>query len=308
LASRSITQANVARTGPSDERRGQADGIHRHFQAFFSLRVYTALRQIFKNYNKKTGNPMTDKITSIDINTASPEILETIRKWTVDAGFSIYEENEKRIIYYKDIRFNTAWFLIKEENGKIKIDTWLAPKGMTPDITGNMWKGYKIPVPSGFAIGPNAIYKKLYRSLMEALESNPGSTVQFNKTSSDRPRIKKGTFVNIFIFIGILDLLSGSLNLFNAYNSFAAQYINENIKNTFVTNGIYEIVMGIIFIVIAQLLRKGKLLAIWLYSLTIVIIVVYHMVMGYKFPYFQIIFGALTIALLLELKKNGELS
>src|SRR5512133_650285 len=116
---------------------------------------------------------MEDEATVIELNMSTVELEQIVEKWAVEEKFSKHEKSLKRTLYFKNIRFNTAWLSIESDGENSKIITWLAPKGMKPDAKGNFWLGRKIAVPNGFTYGPPRIYKKQFNKLMATLEGKP---------------------------------------------------------------------------------------------------------------------------------------
>ncbi len=47
---------------------------------------------------------MEDKTTIVEISMDPTELFETVQSWATETKFSVYEKNEKRTIYSKNIR------------------------------------------------------------------------------------------------------------------------------------------------------------------------------------------------------------
>jgi hypothetical protein len=251
---------------------------------------------------------MEDITTVVEFVIEPVKLYEIIQSWATEAKFSIYEKNEKRTIYSKNIRFNTAWLLIENQGENTKLNAWLAPRGMQPDAKGSTWSGWKIAVPNGFAIGPVSIYKKQFNKLMEMLKSKSKNIVmsQSNQRGGkNQQKIEKGTYVKGLAFIGIIEFLLGMLSTISA-STFISSF--PAVGNVTLINGIFNMVLGILTFTCSRLLKNGKALAIWLYSAAILINVAYEIAMGHKFPYFSMLIGAFIIWQLLTFKKEWELS
>ena len=246
---------------------------------------------------------MEDKTTIVEISMDPTELFETVQSWATETKFSVYEKNEKRTIYSKNIRSVTAWLVIENHNENAKLNAWLAPKGLKPDAKGSTWSGRKIAVPNGFATGPASIYKKQFNKLMEMLKSKSKNIViQENK---NQQKLEKDTFVKGLVAIGIIQLIVGVLGIISA-SAFISSY--PDLGNVSLKNGIFSMVLGTLTFICSRLLKNGKALAIWLYSATILINVAYDIAMGHKFPYFSILFGTFITWKLLTFKKEWELS
>jgi len=246
---------------------------------------------------------MEDKTTIVEISMDPTELFETVQSWATETKFAVYEKNEKRTIYSKNIIATTAWLLIENQGESAKLNAWLAPKGLKPDAKGSTWSGRKIAIPNGFTTGPASIYKKQFNKLMEMLKSKSKNIViQENK---NQQKLEKDTFVKGLVAIGIIQLIVGVLGIISA-SAFISSY--PDLGNVSLKNGIFSMVLGTLTFICSRLLKNGKALAIWLYGATILINVAYDIAMGHKFPYFSILFGTFITWKLLTFKKEWELS
>lgn len=252
---------------------------------------------------------MEDITTVVQLSIEPTELYEIIQSWATETKFSVYEKNEKRTIYSKNIRiFNTAWLLIENQGESAKLDAWLAPKGLKPEAKGSTWSGRKIAIPNGFAMGPVSIYKKQFNKLMEMLKSKSKNIVmsQSNqKEGRNQQKVEKGTYVKGLAVIGVIEFLLGAISAISA-STFISAY--PGVGSVSLKNGIFNMVLGILTFICSRLLKNGKALAIWLYSATILINVAYEIAMGHKIPYFSMIFGVFITWQLLTYKKEWELS
>jgi hypothetical protein len=251
---------------------------------------------------------MEDITTVVELSIEPTELYEVIQSWATEEKFSVYEKNEKRTIYSKNIRvFNTAWLLIENQGESAKINAWLAPKGLKPDAKGSTWSGRKIAIPNGFAMGPVSIYKKQFNKLMEMLKSKSNNIVMRKSNQNEgqnQPKEKEG-YVKGLAFIGIIEFLLGMISAISA-STFISSY--PEVGNVSLKNGIFNMVLGVLTFICSRMLKNGKVLAIWLYSATILLNVAYEISMGHKLPYFSILFGAIITWQLLILKKKWKLS
>lgn len=248
---------------------------------------------------------MADRTTVIEIKMDASELFEIVKNWANTTKFSVHVNDENKIMYFKNISFNRAWLVVENMGENAKVTAWLAPKGLDPNKQGNAWTGWKIPVPNSFAIGPALVYKKDFRSLVETLESKTGSVIKPNKVTSIQFKTNRDVYVIIIIVFGVLNLLNGLLGLFNsAIASSTIKGAQELLLNT----GMFHALMGVILMLTANLLKKGKLLAIWLYAFSILLSIAYYLLMGYRLPYLTIVIYIGTLSSLWKLKKDGEIS
>lgn len=244
---------------------------------------------------------MEDKITVVEVDMDASELNRIVEQWATETKFVLNQKNEKRILYSKNIRLNTAWLSIEGEGENAKIIAWIAPKGLKPDVKGNAWSGWKMAVSNGPIFGPAAIYRKQFNKLMETLKIKSANIV----TNNNQPKIEKRTFVNILVAIGAIEFLSGALSVISAV-TFTTSY--PELGNISLQNGIFNMVLGILTLISSQMLKNGKELALWLYGSTILLNITYEIAMGHKFPYLSIFFSALIIWQLATSKKEWGLA
>jgi hypothetical protein len=251
---------------------------------------------------------MEDITTVVELSIEPTELYEIIQSWAAEAKFSVFEKNEKRIIYSKNILAAAVWLLIENQGENSKLIAWIAPRGLRPDAKGSAWIGWKAAVPNGFAMGPASIYKKQFNELMEMLKSKSKNIVmsQSNqKEGKNQQKAEKGTYVKGLAVIGVIEFLLGAISVISA-STFISAY--PGVGSVTLKNGIFNIVLGILTFICSRMLKNGKALAIWVYSATILINVAYEIAMGHKFPYFSMLFGAFITWQLLTFKKEWELS
>jgi hypothetical protein len=182
------------------------------------------------------------------------------------------------------------------------------PHTVELDAKGNAWSGRKIAVPTSFAIGPASVYKKQFNKLMEMLKSKSTNIIigkSDQKDGKNQPKIEKGAYVKGLAVVGIIAFLLGLISTISA-STFISAYPDVGIVS--LKKGIFNIVLGILTFICSRLLKNGKALAIWLYSSTVLLNVVYEIAMGHKLPYFSMLFGAFITWQLLTFKKEWELS
>ncbi|MBL8078540.1 MAG: hypothetical protein JNM55_11300 [Anaerolineales bacterium] len=250
---------------------------------------------------------MEDATTIVELKIQPAEFLEIVQSWVTETKFSVHEANEARTVYSKNIRLITAWLVIENQYESVIINAWLAPKGMTPESKGSFWKGYKAPVPRGFAIGPAAIYKKQFNKLMQLLENKSKDISYKNTSTANQQNLKKEDLAKAFAFLGIIIFVSGAINCLSAVSLYMNSSPYSELTSTIFTEGLFDVFFGVITYICSRLLKSGKILALWLYCIAVFVNAGFDVILGHGLPYFSIIFSGLIIVQLWELKKRGEL-
>lgn len=105
------------------------------------------------------------------------------------------------------------------------------------------------------------------------------------------------TFVK---FGGAFAILFGCINLVSL---FSQGYTVVRLSDT-----LFNIVFGIIFLVCARLLSGRKLISMWVFGSTIVISLVYTYVVGRGVNFFYAIFGGFVLFKFYKLKKDNQIT
>lgn len=247
---------------------------------------------------------MEDNTTIVESNMGFIKLDKIVESWALGTKFSVREKSEKRILYFKNIRLNTAWLSIENRGETTKITAWFAPKSLGPDDKGSFWSGYKYSIHNSLAFGPIAIYRKQFNKLMEMLKTTPDNLVISQKGSNDQQKRNKGAFVNGLVILGIIEIVSGVLSVLSA-STFLTDYPDTG--NMALRNGIFDMVLGVLIFVSSRMLKNGKALAIWLYGSTILLNVAYETAISHKLPYFSVVFGALITWQLFNNKEEWNL-
>ena len=120
----------------------------------------------------------------------------------------------------------------------------------------------------------------------------------------NQPLKKKSTlfkfFVAVFLIMGVFGILGGLILLLGAFSS---GFTGEG-----VSDAIFNFVFGILFFVCSRVLAKGKVLAIWILGVGVMLSMIYSFTMGRGFNFVIAAAGTLSIWQLLKLKKSGELT
>jgi hypothetical protein len=80
---------------------------------------------------------MEDITTIVELSIEPTELYRIIQSWATESKSSIYEKNEKRTLYSKNIIATTAWLLIENQGENAKPIAWIAPRGLHPDAKGS---------------------------------------------------------------------------------------------------------------------------------------------------------------------------
>jgi len=169
---------------------------------------------------------MADRVTSIEVNMEPTKVFEIAEHWTVKSKYSTYEKTGSRVLFLYNRHISvSAWVSIDSLGSKVRLDAWIAPKGLKPNEQGSFWKGSKTALPIGFALGPLGRAKKNFNKLSELIksEANDGTMVDLVTNTSAQQVLSKDNLAKTFIWLGVFVILYGALNLYNGTSSIARQ-------------------------------------------------------------------------------------
>jgi hypothetical protein len=178
--------------------------------------------------SSKKENEMADRVTVVDVKMETSKVIAIAQRWAAETGFSIHERTEERILYYHHRRISgTAWLSIANHGSSTSLSAWVAPRGLGPDEEGSFWKGHKIPLPIGFALGPLGRFKKRFNLLLGMLkdESSDPSVITPAGKTDQTPWTKEG-FAKGFIWVSVFVLLYGALSLYNGTSSLVVCWLS----------------------------------------------------------------------------------
>jgi len=252
---------------------------------------------------------MEDRVTEIKLEMDYSKLTEIVHAWVTETNFSVHEKTAKRILYTDKHGFSgTKWISIENFGANTKISAWVAPKGLGPDQKGNFWKGNKLPIPTGFAIGPLGRFKEQFNGLLERIKHvSNDAPVNLNTQNANPPVVSKENFAKGLLVLAIIVFLNGALSVFNGASPITNQ-LSPTFAKSLLKNGIIDVVIGIILFSSSRLMKKGKVFSIWLFGIYLLFSVGYDLVIGAKFPFFPILFGIWAFSQLLGLKKQGQLT
>lgn len=253
---------------------------------------------------------MADNITVVEVAMEPSKVAAIVDRWAAETEFAVHERTEKRALYRYDRHISTvSWLSIENLGTKARLSAWLAPKGMDPDTKGSFWKGNKVTFPPvGIAMGPLGRFRKQFNALSDIIknETNDPLVVEAANGPHQIP-ITKNSLAKFLIWVGVIVLLYGVLNLYNGTNSMTRQLFPD-MAEEFVRDGLVNIFLGVVFLICSILLKKGKALSIWLYGASMLLPIGFAFAQKADFPFFPILFGVLITSQLLGLKKQGQLA
>lgn len=252
---------------------------------------------------------MADRVTTVDVKMEPSKVISIAERWTAETGFSVHEKTGQRVIYCHPRRISgTEWLSIENLGSHTKLSAWVAPGSLGPDEIGSFWKGNKIPLPIGFALGPLGRFKRQFNMFLGMIrnESSDTSVVTQGGKTFQTPWSRE-SFAKVFIWMGVFVLLYGGLSLYNGTSPLARQLFPATAEE-FVRDGLTNLFMGVVFVTCAMLLKKGKAISIWLYGGTMLFSAGLNLARGADFPFFPILFGVWVTSQLLGLKKQGQLA
>lgn len=252
---------------------------------------------------------MADRVTTVDVKMEPSKVISIAERWAAETGFSIHERTGQRVLYCHHRRISgTEWLSIETFGSNIKLSAWVAPRSLDPDENGSFWKGNKIPLPVGFALGPLGRFKRHFNMFLGMIrnEASDLSVITKGGKTFQTPWTRE-SYAKVFIWMGVFVLLYGGLSLYNGTSSIARQLFPETAEE-FVREGLTNLLMGGMFITCAMLLKKGKAISIWLYGGTMIFSAGLDLTRGADFPFFPILFGVWVTSQLLRLKKQGQLA
>lgn len=118
---------------------------------------------------------------------------------------------------------------------------------------------------------------------------------------------KKSHFVIAIVFFGVCSILAGIVSFVSAIILLSNGNAPDPASRMLI-EPVYELSLGAFILVSSRAFAKGKLLSIWLYSASIIIDSLYHIVMGYPLNYLFVGFGFFLIWQILKFRKELEIA
>jgi hypothetical protein len=206
---------------------------------------------------------MQHKTTVMEVVIEPTDLLSTLQQWAMESDFSLYEKNAERTIYSKNILGARGWISVESQDNQARVEAWQSSKDVGPDFVGNFWVGWKMPVPTGFVVGPNGVYKKqvntLFRQLVNKSSGVPAAqTLETNNKL--RSFLNKSSVANGMAIVGVVELLSGFTSLISSATLGSSSI--PGLRNSVFQSGLHDTIVGLLFLVSSRLLAKGRLMAI----------------------------------------------
>lgn len=126
-------------------------------------------------------------------------------------------------------------------------------------------------------------------------------------TQTHQAVIKKSTFVIALAGFGGMSILAGVISLVSAI-VLLSNAAMPSLVNTILADVAFDFILGALIIASLRALVQGKMLAVWLYAISILIDGFYSLVMGYPLNYIFMGFGLLLVWQMVKYRAELELS
>jgi hypothetical protein len=130
---------------------------------------------------------------------------------------------------------------------------------------------------------------------------NPEMTGSKPQTGTEKSSLFY-TLNRILAIAGILSIVAGIVFLYVVLAKPATAL------PTALSDGLFNLSMGVLFVVSSVLLSKSKVLVIWLFGAILLMSLSYSYLMGRGINYIMVVAGAFVIWQMFKLKKNKEIS
>ena len=121
-----------------------------------------------------------------------------------------------------------------------------------------------------------------------------------------QPVLKKSTFVLALAIFGVFSSLAGFISFATAI-TLASDASMPGLANIMLTDAVYEFSLAALIFASSRAFSRGKILAVWLYTGSIVLDLLYSMVTGNPLNYVFIGFGLLLIWQILRFRDKLDL-
>jgi hypothetical protein len=251
---------------------------------------------------------MEHKTTAIELTLEPTELFAVLHRWAQESGFVLHEKAAHQVIYSKNILGAKGWVSCENRGGQSRIEVWQSSKNVGPDFLGNIRVGWKTPIPLGFVIGPNGVYREQVNHLFDLLRSQSGlpPTEEIARPSKEATK-NRSSLAKGFAVYSAINLLGGIMRLLPAMHSLS---LSPNaFANMILTNGgIYEITLGVRLLVCSVLLAKGRIIALGLYLSSVLMDLGYNLALGHRPNYILLGLGMLFLWQMSQFRKEWNLS
>jgi hypothetical protein len=150
---------------------------------------------------------------------------------------------------------------------------------------------------------------KPVEKLVSFLTSKPKNIIPRDSNQKEiqtQSTLKKSTLVAGLAWYAMISLTGGLIGII-AIKGFVPSYLPALAESMFL-DSVFDMFLGALIFISAQVLAKGKVLAIWLYGSAILMDSIFNIAMGYKLNYILIGFGLLFIWQMVKRKNEWELA
>lgn len=117
--------------------------------------------------------------------------------------------------------------------------------------------------------------------------------------------MNKSHFFLALAAFGVVNILMGLMSLVSAIIPFSSTSILI-LAGTNIADAVFELFLGVLILASCRAFTKGKSLALWLYSASILMEILYKLLMGSPINYVFVGFGAFMVWQLLKFRQQWE--
>jgi hypothetical protein len=249
---------------------------------------------------------MPHRTTVVELSIDPDTLFSTTLAWARLNGFSLYEKKDNRTIYAKEMWNAKAWLSIEGQGEHGKLEAWLSNPQVGPEFKGNFWVGWKMPLPSGFAIGTPMAYKKKFQTLVKLLQektNNQKLTASIWLDGRPQPGLNKSSWTKVLMILGVFYLLGGIISFFSGM-TIRLHSTYQDVATDTITNGWISLMLAITFLVSSVAINKNKVWGIWVLIAGTLLDIVLKAAVGEPPSYLTIGFTMLMIWQLFKLKNE----
>lgn len=253
---------------------------------------------------------MPHRTTVIELSIRPSELFATIQNWARDSGFSLQGKSGNRTFYTKNILGAKGWVAVESTEDRARIEVWQSSTRVGPDFDGNLWVGWKVPLPGGLVVGPNGVYKKQVHTLFELLagKSIDPPLSEGNAQGKRRPStLDPSVLTRGLMFFGVFTIAAGALTLLSAASLLSQPSFSSLVQSMWM-EGTSDVIFGALIVASSRAIVKGRMLGIWLYAASILADYVYRLALGEPMNYLFIGLSLLFIWQLLGSRKKWRLT
>ena len=126
-------------------------------------------------------------------------------------------------------------------------------------------------------------------------------------TQTHQSAFKKSTFVIALGVLGGISILAGIVSLISAIVLFSNASL-PSLARSMLTDVVLDITVGALILASSRAFNKGNMLAIWLFSGSLLLDSLYSLIRGYELHYILLGLGFLFIWQMLKFRREWEVS